>query len=63
MNAMIDVALKEPNRPIAIAILDDNTNLLNKERFELMKDSAFLINTARGDVVDEDWRFKSRLCL
>ncbi len=31
----------------------DNTNLLNKERFELMKDSAFLINTARGDVVDE----------
>jgi lactate dehydrogenase-like 2-hydroxyacid dehydrogenase len=30
-----------------------NTNLMNAERFALMKDSAFLINTARGDVVDE----------
>jgi lactate dehydrogenase-like 2-hydroxyacid dehydrogenase len=30
-----------------------NTNLMNTERFALMKDSAFLINTARGDVVDE----------
>ena len=31
----------------------DNINLMNKERFALMKKSAFLINTARGDVVDE----------
>ena len=30
-----------------------NTNLMNKERLELMKNTAFLINTARGDVVDE----------
>jgi len=30
-----------------------NTNLMNAERFSLMKNSAFLINTARGDVVDE----------
>jgi len=30
-----------------------NTNLMNAERFGLMKDSAFLINTARGDLVDE----------
>jgi len=30
-----------------------NTNLMNQERFALMKQSAFLINTARGDVVDE----------
>ncbi len=30
-----------------------NTNLLNTERLGMMKDSAFLINTARGDVVDE----------
>jgi lactate dehydrogenase-like 2-hydroxyacid dehydrogenase len=30
-----------------------NTNLMNKDRFALMKESAFLINTARGDVVDE----------
>ena len=28
----------------------DNTNLMNKERFSLMKKSAFLINTARGDL-------------
>lgn len=30
-----------------------NTNLMNAERFAQMKSSAFLINTARGDVVDE----------
>ena len=30
-----------------------NTNLMNAERFALMPDHAFLINTARGDVVDE----------
>lgn len=30
-----------------------NTNLMNAERLALMKKSAFLINTARGDVVDE----------
>jgi len=30
-----------------------NTNLMNKERFGLMQKHAFLINTARGDVVDE----------
>lgn len=30
-----------------------NTNLMNAERLGMMKDSAFLINTARGDVVDE----------
>lgn len=30
-----------------------NTNLMNAERLGMMKSSAFLINTARGDVVDE----------
>ncbi len=30
-----------------------NTKLMNAERFAQMKSSAFLINTARGDVVDE----------
>lgn len=30
-----------------------NTNLMNKERFGMMQKHAFLINTARGDVVDE----------
>jgi lactate dehydrogenase-like 2-hydroxyacid dehydrogenase len=26
---------------------------MNKERFEMMKPSAFVINTARGDIIDE----------
>ncbi len=30
-----------------------NTNLMNAERLGMMKNHAFLINTARGDVVDE----------
>lgn len=31
----------------------ENTGLINAERLSSMKESAFLINTARGDVVDE----------
>ena len=34
MNAMLEAALKEPDRPIAIAILDDTTNLLNYARMD-----------------------------
>ncbi len=34
MNAMLEAALKEPDRPIAIAILDENTNLLNYARMD-----------------------------
>ena len=34
MNAMLEAALKEPDRPIAIAILDYNTNLLNYARMD-----------------------------
>ena len=30
-----------------------NTNLINAQRLNLMKNTAFLINTARGDVVNE----------
>ena len=28
-------------------------HLMNKERFEMMKPTAFVINTARGDIIDE----------
>ena len=31
----------------------ENTRLMNSQRFSLMQKHAFLINTARGDVVDE----------
>ncbi len=30
-----------------------NTNFINAERLKMMKSSAYLVNTARGDVVDE----------
>jgi len=31
----------------------ENRNLINSKRLELMKSNAFLINTARGEVIDE----------
>ncbi|MEM8697779.1 MAG: D-glycerate dehydrogenase [Pseudomonadota bacterium] len=31
----------------------DNLHLMNAERFKAMKPSAFLVNSARGDIVDE----------
>lgn len=34
MDSMLNKGLEEPNRPIAIAILDDNTNLLNYARMD-----------------------------
>lgn len=36
------------------ALTPDTTNLLNTERLGWMKDGAYLINTARGELVDED---------
>ena len=35
-------------------LTDDNHHLMNAERFARMKDSAFLINTSRGPLVDEN---------
>lgn len=34
MDSMLEEALKEPSRPIAIAIIDENTNLLNYARMD-----------------------------
>jgi len=31
---------------------DDNDNLVNKERLEMMKHTAFLINTSKGSIID-----------
>ena len=33
---------------------DANRNLMNRERLAMMKPGAFLINTARGEIVDEE---------
>lgn len=38
---------------VHLALSDQSKNLLNEERLRLMKRSAFLINTARGAIVDE----------
>jgi glyoxylate reductase len=36
-----------------VPLLDSTKHLINKERLAMMKNSAFLINTSRGAVVDE----------
>ncbi len=38
---------------ICVPLIDSTHHLINKERLELMKSSAFLINTSRGPVIDE----------
>ncbi len=38
----------------------DTKHLINADRLRMMKDSAYLINTARGDIVDE-WALSSAL--
>lgn len=39
---------------ITVPLTSKTLNLINKERFELMKNSALLVNISRGDIVDED---------
>ncbi|KAK2608629.1 hypothetical protein QQS21_002858 [Conoideocrella luteorostrata] len=35
-------------------LTEKTTNLISKNEFDLMKDGAFLVNTARGAIIDED---------
>lgn len=49
---------------IHAAATDDNDHLISKERINMMKQSAFLINMAKGSLVDYDYLFhalKNRL--
>lgn len=38
---------------VHVPLLDSTKHLINKERLEIMKSSAYLINSSRGPVVDE----------
>lgn len=37
-----------------VALTDSTRHMVSKEQFEMMKDTAFIINCARGGVVDEE---------
>lgn len=39
---------------VNINLTDDNHHIISTKEFNLMKDSAFFINTSRGQLVDED---------
>ena len=38
---------------------DENDNLVNEERIEMMKKTAFLINTSKGSIIDYDALYKA----
>ena len=38
---------------VHLPLTESTTNLINKERLHLIKESAIFINTARGEVIDE----------
>ena len=37
-----------------VPVTEETKNMINKENIEKMKDGAFIINTSRGEVIDED---------
>lgn len=50
----VDDVLKEADFvSVHVPLLDSTKHLINKERLEMMKPGAYLINTSRGPVVDE----------
>lgn len=50
----VDDVMKEADFvSVHVPLLDSTKHLINKERLEMMKEGAYLINTSRGPVVDE----------
>ena len=53
LNTIEDICKESDFVSVNCPATKETFHLMNKERFDLMKKSAFLINTARGDIVDE----------
>ncbi|MDI3536276.1 MAG: hypothetical protein PWR20_1863 [Bacteroidales bacterium] len=47
------VLINADNLVLSIALNKDTENLINKQKLELMKPDAVLVNVARGDLIDE----------
>ncbi len=56
----LEVLLKESDFvSLHCPLTDDTRNLMNEARFNLMKKDALLVNTSRGEVIDEAALFKA----
>jgi lactate dehydrogenase-like 2-hydroxyacid dehydrogenase len=51
---MEEVLKKADVVTLHVPLLDSTTHLINKERLEVMKPTAYLINSSRGPVIDEN---------
>ena len=51
----VDEVLREADVvTIHVPLLDSTRHLINKERLAMMKNTAFLINSSRGPIIDEN---------
>ena len=51
----LDTVLKEADfLTIHVPLTDETKHLISKEKIEIMKDDAFIVNCARGGIIDED---------
>ncbi len=56
----VDTLMKDSDFvTIHAAATDDNDNLINEERIKMMKNTAFLINTAKGSIVDYGYLYEA----
>ena len=53
LNTIEDICKESDFVSVNCPATKETFHLMNKERFSLMKKTAFIINTARGDIVDE----------